>query len=173
VIWCFYGANSTVTSAPETTPVPITEPPTPPHCDVLLDYRKQCGQHGVTREQCIEKNCCWKLSLIYGVPSCYHSAPTGCDRYLPDREACGGYAGISELECTGQGCCWDEYVQPNCYRANTGQYTVLLSGPIFVTKTKIKTKMILFRFIETKTKTISSQKKRKRNKNKNDFTKYE
>ena len=130
VPWCFFGVTATTAT---TTAITVTQAPIA-HCDVPLKSRKRCGQDDVTREQCIKKKCCWQLSKIYGVPSCYYAAerpsPSGCDPQLPHRLTC-GYLGIKEKECSAKGCCWDDSVpgRPKCYRPNTGQ-------SLFTTSTK-------------------------------------
>lgn len=120
VPWCFFGVGTT-------TATPVTQPPIA-HCDVLYKSRKPCGQPDVTREECIKEGCCWQLSMLYGVPSCYLGAsrpgPDGCDPQLPNRLTCGP-AGIDEKQCSGKGCCWDDAVpgRPKCYRPNTGKHS--------------------------------------------------
>ena len=121
---CFYGHRTT-------TIVTTVVPPPKTHCNLPAISRKRCGQHGVSREQCVNKGCCWQSSKFYGgFPSCYHAASVGCNSRLTNRQTC-GYIGIDETRCLSRACCWDDSVppgQPKCYLPTAGQSSVIYSG---------------------------------------------
>ena len=132
VPWCFFGVYSTTgtsssTSTPRSTSTGTSSSTatTQAPCDVQPSSRKQCGQRTITRNQCINKGCCWELSSYHSVPSCYYVAPkpnpSGCDPDLPNRRPC-GYVGLNEYQCAERGCCWDDsvYGRRKCYRPNAG-----------------------------------------------------
>ncbi len=99
-------------------------------CGQYEELRKDCGWPGITKEQCIEKNCCFQESQKSGVPWCYHGiddVPTyttltsgkscALDREL--RVEC-GYLGIEKAECEQRDCCYkiDDYesIVPWCFK---------------------------------------------------------
>ena len=127
VPWCFFGINVYSAEASTTT---VTPPPTA-RCDVLEKSRKRCGRRGITRKKCVGRGCCWKLSKVREIPSCYHGksgqGQAGCNPHDPDRILC-GYVGAKKKMCLESHCCWDDTVphQPKCYRPNTGQQQLCL-----------------------------------------------
>ena len=69
VPWCFRGVSvTTVKPAANTVIRPQTS-----QCRERPKSRKRCGQHDINREQCINEGCCWRVSRLYGVPSCYYA----------------------------------------------------------------------------------------------------
>ena len=104
------------------------------HCNLPPKLRTRCGQHDVSREQCIKlTGCCWHESTLNGVPWCYHGKPGVCGPWLPSRLTC-GYVGIDEKRCLETGCCWDTYVRgrSKCFHPIVGQSQVVLHWSIQV-----------------------------------------
>mmetsp|Transcript_102077 Transcript_102077/g.202648 ORF Transcript_102077/g.202648 Transcript_102077/m.202648 type:complete len:370 (+) Transcript_102077:52-1161(+) len=92
-------------------------------CLVPDALRRDCGFSGVTKQQCLEKGCCYRHPLTpgSGAPFCYfgsstagksHSIvpptttrPPGCRVPGPNRKDC-GVKGITPTECISRGCCY-------------------------------------------------------------------
>ena len=104
-------------------------------CGQHEELRKDCGWYGITEEQCLQNNCCFKQPQKDGIPWCYqgiddvptfitlHSSKScALDRDL--REEC-GYKGIEKAECESRDCCYriDDYesVVPWCYKGYVDQ----------------------------------------------------
>jgi len=106
-------------------------------CEVSESSRQDCGYIGITKDQCVNKGCCWAESSTAGVPWCFNAKvgptpppptttevppattvvpPTPTETNPPEkvcpavetsRKEC-GFLGITRKECIEGGCCWEE-----------------------------------------------------------------
>ncbi|KAG0253564.1 hypothetical protein BG011_006309 [Mortierella polycephala] len=69
--------------------------------------RQDCGFEGITKDACIQRQCCWTPSRI-PIPWCFHKKTEDyqCTADIVNRRDC-GYMGISAKECHERNCCWD------------------------------------------------------------------
>ncbi|KAF9296133.1 hypothetical protein BGZ74_010460 [Mortierella antarctica] len=69
--------------------------------------RQECGFLGITKEGCIQRQCCWAPSMA-PVPWCFQKKNEDyvCSADVVTRRDC-GYLGIGAQECHDRNCCWD------------------------------------------------------------------
>jgi len=129
VPWCFYAKNmtdkvttSSVTHLPlSSMPISIVQKATTtgglePNCDIGdPSTRIDCGYHGIQRDECLKRKCCWKESSISGAPWCFFGkdattqAPVQkCDVRDPSKRIDCGWSGIQQDQCRQRMCCWKE-----------------------------------------------------------------
>ncbi|KAF9906845.1 hypothetical protein BX616_000598 [Lobosporangium transversale] len=75
-------------------------------CSGLLG-RQECGFVGITKDGCIQRQCCWSPSKA-PVPWCFKKKDVDyvSTTEIAARRDC-GYMGINAQECYYRGCCWD------------------------------------------------------------------
>eukprot|EP00833_Pecoramyces_ruminatium_P017065 jgi/Orpsp1_1/1191097/evm.model.d7180000083480.1 len=82
-------------------------------CKIPSKSRVQCGLDGISKDQCLDLNCCYNESS--SPPSCYYSsnAPINsdagsCNIINPLQRTICGSIDINEKECIEKGCCYNE-----------------------------------------------------------------
>jgi len=110
VPWCFYGKDTT----DKVTVSSVTH--LPPNCDIADPLKRvDCGHHGIRRDECLQRDCCWKESSISGAPWCFFGKDVTTQAPVqkcnvgdtPKRVDC-GYSGIQQNQCRQRKCCWKE-----------------------------------------------------------------
>lgn len=114
--WCFFPSNFP-TLAPETTG----------RCTIPNDDRLDCGQAGITSDECHKKGCCYYHATTPNVPFCYYKLHDAPKEVVKKKEQCSildtervecGWQGISRTQCRQKGCCYQHSLTPGaafCY----------------------------------------------------------
>jgi len=114
--WCFF-PTSLPTLAPEATG----------RCTIPDDDRLDCGQVGITSDECHKKGCCYFHAATRGVPFCFYRLHDAPKDFVKKKEQCSildtqrvecGWRTISRTQCRQKGCCYLHSLTPGvplCY----------------------------------------------------------